>query len=286
MNDLGLLSSNSAFAVYSIDSVYNQGVLPAKDKQENSAAKISNDNSAVSVINDEAIISAEAQNLISTEKSDNQGQLPDGSQTDTVGQVAENPELPIEKSASKDTEQKTGGTEKSTEQAKSELTQAEKQEIAKLQARDAEVVAHEQAHLAAAGGLNASAPSYTYQLGPDGNRYAVGGEVGISFSQSSDPEANLKKAQTMKAAALAPADPSSQDRSVARSADQLMAQARQEIAAEQQAAAKETEQTPETKDDKGAKTAETALANNTDAKDNEKPTILDNKALTGLIYAS
>lgn len=286
MNDLGLLSSNSAYSVYSINSVYNQGTLPAKDKQDNSVAQISNDNSAASVINDEAIISDEAKNLIATEKGDNQGQLLDESQTETTGQIAKNNELPVEKPASNDTEQSSEKTEKSSEQAEAELTQAEKQEVSKLKARDAEVVAHEQAHIAAASGINVSAPSYTYQIGPDGNRYAIGGEVSISFSQSTDPEANLKKAQTMKAAALAPADPSSQDRSVARSADQLMAQARQEIAAQRQEMAKETE--PETiqTDDTETKISETAQAQSTDSKDDKQSTMLDNKALTEIIYAS
>ncbi len=103
-------------------------------------------------------------------------------------------------------------------------------EIAKLRARDREVRAHEQAHAAAAGGLAKGGPSFTYQRGPDGKQYATGGEVNIDVSPvEGDPEATIQKARQIRAAALAPADPSSQDRAVAASASALEAQARQEI---------------------------------------------------------
>ena len=112
-----------------------------------------------------------------------------------------------------------------------ELTPEEQQEVAKLQARDAEVRTHEAAHLAAAGSYATSGASYTYETGPDGKKYAVGGEVSISTSPvKDDPEATLEKAQTIQRAALAPAQPSDQDRNVAAAAAQMAAQARQEIA--------------------------------------------------------
>lgn len=110
-----------------------------------------------------------------------------------------------------------------------DLTPEQQEEVRELKARDTEVRAHEAAHLAAAAGLSTSAPSYTYQAGPDGQKYAIGGEVSISFQQSNDPEENLRNAETMKAAALAPADPSSQDRAVAASADKMIQQAQEEI---------------------------------------------------------
>jgi len=103
--------------------------------------------------------------------------------------------------------------------------------LAELSARDREVRAHEQAHVAAGGALITSGPSYTYQTGPDRRRYAVGGEVGIDTSPvRGDPEATLDKAARIVAAALAPAQPSSQDYRVAGQAQQMAGQARVEIA--------------------------------------------------------
>ena len=76
--------------------------------------------------------------------------------------------------------------------------------IQQLQARDREVRQHEQAHMAAAGGLLKSGPSYSYITGPDGKRYAVGGSVEIDTSETSDdPEANLEKGERIQAAANA-----------------------------------------------------------------------------------
>ena len=103
--------------------------------------------------------------------------------------------------------------------------------ISSLKTRHNEVNIHEQAH-AAVGGQYASSPSYSYQTGPDGLKYAVSGEVSIDTSAiEGDPEATLKKAQQVKAAALAPAQPSAQDIKVAAEADQMATQARSEISA-------------------------------------------------------
>jgi hypothetical protein len=102
--------------------------------------------------------------------------------------------------------------------------------IDKLKARDSEVRQHEQAHLAAAGSLALSGPTYTYQRGPDGVSYAVGGEVQIDTSPGRTPEETLARAQTIRAAALAPADPSGPDLAVAAAAQQLEQQARSELA--------------------------------------------------------
>ena len=96
---------------------------------------------------------------------------------------------------------------------------------------DQKVKAHEQAHISAGGGLVRGGASYTYQIGPDGNQYAVGGEVKIDTSaDSSNLQSTIQKMEQVKRAALAPADPSSQDRSVASSADNTIAIARQEKA--------------------------------------------------------
>jgi hypothetical protein len=107
---------------------------------------------------------------------------------------------------------------------------AEAREIAKLESRDREVKTHEAAH-AAVGGAFAGAPTLTYKRGPDGKSYAVGGEVSIDISKvPGEPEATIKKAQIIRAAALAPAQPSGQDLRVASRASSMEAEARAELA--------------------------------------------------------
>jgi hypothetical protein len=110
------------------------------------------------------------------------------------------------------------------------LSQEEHDQVKELKTRDREVKAHEQAHLAAAGPYARGGPSYEYQRGPDGKRYAVGGEVSIDTSPvSDDPEATIRKAQVIKRAATAPAEPSSQDRRVASEAAQMESEARRDL---------------------------------------------------------
>lgn len=105
----------------------------------------------------------------------------------------------------------------------------EQQEINQLAARDREVRNHERAHVAV-GGQYAGAPRYQYQRGPDGVNYAVAGEVSISTSPiPGDPQMTIEKAQVIKRAALAPAEPSAQDRKVAAEAVQMEMQARVEL---------------------------------------------------------
>lgn len=90
--------------------------------------------------------------------------------------------------------------------------------------------AHEQAH-ASVGGQYAGAPSYTYQAAPNGQNYAIGGEVAIDASPvKGDPEATIAKMHVVIAAALAPAEPSDQDRKVASMAQAQQAQAIAELA--------------------------------------------------------
>lgn len=107
--------------------------------------------------------------------------------------------------------------------------QQQKTEIAELKKRDAEVRAHEQAH-ASLGGQHAGAPSYDYTDGPDGRRYVVDGDVSIDIAEAASPEATIRKMQQVKAAALAPAEPSGQDLRVASQASQKAIEARSEIA--------------------------------------------------------
>jgi hypothetical protein len=115
----------------------------------------------------------------------------------------------------------------------SDLTEEERREIADLRRRDAEVRAHEQAHRAAAGAHVRGGPNYTYTTGPDGRRYATGGEVQLDASPiPNDAAATIRKMQAVRRAALAPADPSAQDRRVAAQANLEISRARAELARE------------------------------------------------------
>jgi hypothetical protein len=106
-------------------------------------------------------------------------------------------------------------------------------QISDLRIRDQEVRSHELAHLAAAGGIAKGGPTFDYQRGPDGKLYAVGGEVQIDTSGvPGNPEATLQKAEQIQRAALAPAQPSAQDRSVAVAAAAMAAEARAEISSQ------------------------------------------------------
>lgn len=132
--------------------------------------------------------------------------------------------------------------EPDSDSARQERTQAEqaKQQrdielIRELAQRDREVRAHEQAHLAV-GGQYAGPVSFVYERGPDGRRYAVGGEVAIDTSPiPNNPQATVIKADQVRRAALAPADPSPQDRKVAAQAIQMKLQAQVEVQREQRA---------------------------------------------------
>lgn len=110
------------------------------------------------------------------------------------------------------------------------LSKEQEAQVRDLKKRDAEVKAHEQAH-AAVGGAYASAPKYTYTRGPDGKKYAVGGEVQIDTSPERTPDATIRKMDVVIRAALAPAEPSSQDRAVARQAQQQRLEAQNDLAA-------------------------------------------------------
>ena len=109
----------------------------------------------------------------------------------------------------------------------------ESRELQQLKAIDRRVRAHEQAHLAVGGQYTAGGADFEYRKGPDGQSYAVGGEVSIDTSKvAGDPEATIRKMQIVQQAALAPADPSAQDRRVAAQASRAIAEARLEIAQE------------------------------------------------------
>jgi hypothetical protein len=122
------------------------------------------------------------------------------------------------------------GSSSSLKNGETKLTIAEQRQVAELQQIDRNVRAHEQAHISAGRGVVTSAANFSYTYGPDGRRYAVGGEVGVDTSAEKKPEANIDKGMRIQAAALAPKDPSSQDYQVASVGKRLEAQGRNDLA--------------------------------------------------------
>lgn len=110
-----------------------------------------------------------------------------------------------------------------------ELTPQQQREVERLRQRDTEVRAHEAAHAAAAGAHGGGA-SFKTTTGPDGRTYATGGEVPVQLVHGRTPEETIQNAQQVRRAALAPAQPSSQDRAVAAQAAAMEAEARAEKA--------------------------------------------------------
>ena len=139
-----------------------------------------------------------------------------------------------------------------TKKAVEELTKEEQTKVQQLKRRDLEVKSHEQAHLSAAGALAIGGANFTYTSGPNGVRYATGGEVNISTSAiNGDPAATLRKADVIRRAALAPASPSSQDQAVANKATAMAEIARTELiqqTQEEQKIEKESHKTEEEKE--------------------------------------
>jgi SprA-related family len=153
---------------------------------------------------------------------------------------------PADRSAKKDAE-KSAVTDPSNPE---NLSDEDQKKVEELQRRDREVRAHEQAHKAAGGSLTGS-PSFKTERGPDGKSYAVSGEVKIDTSPvPNNPEATIRKLEQVKRAALAPANPSGQDRRVAAAADSKIQAARQEKRE------KETEELKKANEKKGGDTAD------------------------------
>jgi len=154
----------------------------------------------------------------------------------------------------------TSNAEKTTTEKKQEAstapTKEDVQQLQELKSRDREVRAHEQAHLSAAGSYATSGARLTTERGSDGKQYATSGEVSIDTSPvSGDPQKTIAKAEVIQRAALAPAQPSAQDRSVAAQAAQMETQARAEVV---------------TAANEAVKTEQTDGADDTDATDEKK----------------
>ena len=126
--------------------------------------------------------------------------------------------------------------------SESELSPEEQKQVEELKKRDQEVRTHEAAHKAAGGQYVRGGASFDYQSGPDGKRYAIGGEVKIDTGEvKGDPEKTIEKAETIRRAAMAPAEPSDKDRQVAAEAARMAAEARMELARERSSGGDEEE---------------------------------------------
>lgn len=143
---------------------------------------------------------------------------------------------------------RTGGSSQNeSDSNEKERLAKEQKQIDELATIDRSVRAHEQAHSSVAGRY-AGAITYSFVRGPDGISYAVGGEVSIDTSPiPNDPEASIRKAQQLRMAANAPADPSAQDRRVASQAASLENEARAQLAAQR---ASEVQQEQQQSDNK------------------------------------
>ena len=128
-----------------------------------------------------------------------------------------------------DSQQQEQQGQQKEEKKEQQLAEKERQALEQLKQRDREVRAHEQAH-ASVGGQYAGSPSYEYERGSDGNNYAVAGEVPIDISEiPNDPSATIEKMQQVRAAALAPQEPSGADRAIAAEATQRMSEAQADL---------------------------------------------------------
>ncbi|MGE5606606.1 MAG: putative metalloprotease CJM1_0395 family protein [Bacteroidota bacterium] len=131
-------------------------------------------------------------------------------------------------------ESQTSSEPKKTSDPTSEINPEEERLLQRLKQNDLKVRTHERQHLATASGYVKSGPVYEYTTGPDGKRYAVGGHVSLDMSPvPNNPEATIRKAQIIKKAALAPANPSGADRAVAALASNMELQARKELQEEE-----------------------------------------------------
>ena len=130
--------------------------------------------------------------------------------------------------------------EKRSDNQPNQLTPEQLRQVDELKKRDREVREHEQAHLAVGRDLVRGGPTYSYETGPDNKRYVVSGEVSIDSTPGRTPEETIPKAQHIRDTALAPAQPSAQDRSVAAQAGRMESDARIELANQQSDSATES----------------------------------------------
>lgn len=107
--------------------------------------------------------------------------------------------------------------------------QADKAKIEALKAWEQMVIRHEHMHLIA-GGMNAKAPVYVYEKGPDGKSYIRGGQVSLSLPNSGSPAQTIDDLRQVERAALINPNPSNGDIAAAGLASARRMQASREYA--------------------------------------------------------
>lgn len=199
------------------------------------AAARTNEN-LISADDEDTVSAAETQRrqAVFDRSSATTSQVPTEQQPDTgASERGRLPETSVRPAASRPLESSSTASVDGDTLDINDLTPAEKSRIRALKLRDAEVRQHERAHIAAAGILIRRGAQFIFVTGPDGQRYAVGGEVQIDTSGvPDDPEATIRQAQNIRRAALAPGQPSQQDRSVAARASRMEFEARADLARE------------------------------------------------------
>lgn len=170
-----------------------------------------------------------------------------------LGTQIREPQGRSQESSKQDSEQENPVPVMGDSPANEELSEDEQRQVDQLENIDQKVHTHEQAHLAAAGGYARGGAHFDYATGPDGERYAVSGHVNLDTSRENTPEDTLRKAQTVRQAALAPADPSSSDHRIAADMSKMAQEARSQI---QSAAMSENSSTSGTKGDSGEAAAD------------------------------
>ena len=138
-------------------------------------------------------------------------------------------ELAPDAAESSDTQKKQPSSDSVKKPNGELLSKSEMSLLRELQKADQSVKAHEMAHLAAAGGYAKGGATFSYQRGPDGQNYAVGGEVQVDTGKEATPEATIQKMQIVRQAALAPVDPSPQDQLVAAHATLQISESSKEL---------------------------------------------------------
>lgn len=139
--------------------------------------------------------------------------------SDFLNMISEKKNASGESTKSADSDDKKTEEEKKKEEASQKYKKIEE-----------EVKAHERAHKMAGGSLVRGATSFTYVVADDGKRYISAGEVKIDMSiDPNKPEESIRQLQQVQRAALAPSDPSGQDRAVAAEANSKEAQLRAQM---------------------------------------------------------
>ncbi|KJR43375.1 hypothetical protein MCHI_000727 [Candidatus Magnetoovum chiemensis] len=150
-------------------------------------------------------------------------------QRNKMSETAENKDVKDKNQENEKIKETSSSSESSETSADEKSKDVEQQQaVQRLKAREREVITHEQAHRSV-GGQYAGSAHYEYTRGPDGRSYISGGEVSLDMSSEKNPEDTIRKMRQLRAAALAPAQPSPQDHAVAAKASQLETKAKAEL---------------------------------------------------------